>query len=512
VAKRAVDIYRRNYPVASPLAASDPDEIEALHHLIAENFGLDSDLSKAALLGVFVHHGNTPQGIRLCVEHAMQKGKIKLVACTSTLAQGVNLPIRYLIACGTRQGGEPIKVRDFQNLMGRAGRAGMHTEGLVIFADPTVYDRGGSQFTESVNLLSPQHSEETTSSLLGVISPIKSRRGYESEVDWQDIYRLVFATSEAMMAWATGVERANTGCGYNAKEILKELLLRRKILASVESYLMANRGVEPFTAYRTSVERLAQATLAFHLANEAQRDALVGLFTTMADYLEEQEAIPEKQALYAKTLLGLQAAKGVEDWVAQRPQEFGEIRSHVEWLRVFWPLLVANSDDKFFHSVTPEGFGFELAEKWLNGDSYNRLIGLTTERDAKKPVGTQMHRLAEDDVIKFCETILGFDCSLILAAAIQFIRERENSDECVVTSLLAFQKALNYGLPDQLSVSAFEYGYADRIVAQKLASALQIAGYDGVRFATAIDNYWDTIDEVQVTLPSYFGKLVPPPF
>lgn len=508
IANRAVDIYKRGYHVVPPSAVSDPREIEALHHLITENFGRDSGLAKAALLGVFVHHGNTPQGIRLCVEHAMQKGRIKLVACTSTLAQGVNLPIRYLIACGTRQGGEPIKVRDFQNLMGRAGRAAMHTEGLVIFADPTVYDRRGSQFTDSVNLLSPQHSEETTSSLLGVISPIKSRWGYTIDIAWQDVRRLVFSTKEDMMVWAEGVERVNAGRGYNAKEILKELLLRRKILASVESYLMANRGGEPFTAYRASVERLAQATLAFHLANDAQRDALVGLFTTMADYLEEKEAVPEKQASYAKTLLGIQAAKGVEDWVAERPQEFGEVRSNADWLRVFWPLLVANSDDKFFHAVTPEGFGFELAERWLNGEPYQRLIGLTTERGAKKPVGTQMHRLAEDDVIKFCETILGFDCSLILAAAIQFFRDGENNDEDVVTSLLAFQKALKYGLPDQLSVSIFEYGFADRVVAQKLAEALRDAGFDGSRFASALEPYRALIDQGLIPFPIYFKELL----
>ncbi|MCV5901382.1 hypothetical protein OFN63_35370, partial [Escherichia coli] len=71
----------------------------------------------------------------------MQKGLINFIACTSTLAQGVNLPIRYLIVQGVYQGVGRVKVRDFQNLIGRAGRAGMHTEGVVIFADSTVWDR-----------------------------------------------------------------------------------------------------------------------------------------------------------------------------------------------------------------------------------------------------------------------------------------------------------------------------------------------------------------------------------
>ena len=72
----------------------------------------------------------------LCV-----KNLVRFVVCTSTLAQGVNLPIRYLIVTSVYQGMERIKVRDFHNLIGRAGRAGMYTEGSILFADPVVYDK-----------------------------------------------------------------------------------------------------------------------------------------------------------------------------------------------------------------------------------------------------------------------------------------------------------------------------------------------------------------------------------
>ena len=65
----------------------------------------------------------------------MKEGLVRFVVCTSTLAQGVNLPIRYLIVTSVYQGKEQIKVRDFHNLIGRAGRAGMHTEGSILFAD-----------------------------------------------------------------------------------------------------------------------------------------------------------------------------------------------------------------------------------------------------------------------------------------------------------------------------------------------------------------------------------------
>src|SRR5690606_25104964 len=144
--------------------------------LVEGHFGELAVISRAASFGVFVHHGTTPHGLRLSIEYAMQLGRINFVACTSTLAQGVNLPIRYLIVTGIHQGAEKIKVRDFQNLIGRAGRSGMHTEGLVIFSDPEVFDKrshrkGSWKFNSSVDLLSPARSESTTSSLLALLAP-----------------------------------------------------------------------------------------------------------------------------------------------------------------------------------------------------------------------------------------------------------------------------------------------------------------------------------------------------
>lgn len=62
----------------------------------------------------------------------MKESFAKFVICTSTLAQGVNMPLKYLIINSTQQGTDTISVRDFQNLVGRAGRAGMYTEGSII--------------------------------------------------------------------------------------------------------------------------------------------------------------------------------------------------------------------------------------------------------------------------------------------------------------------------------------------------------------------------------------------
>jgi POLQ-like helicase len=171
-----VDKFSRNLTMVKPSEYSDKSEILKLYNLHARNLGLEASATKSAELGIFSHHGNTPHGIRLAVEHAMREGLIHFVVCTSTLAQGVNLPIRYLIVTSVYQGKERIKVRDFQNLIGRAGRAGMHTEGSILFADPIVYDKRKImtekwRWEQAKELLDPKNSEPCISNLLSLFEP-----------------------------------------------------------------------------------------------------------------------------------------------------------------------------------------------------------------------------------------------------------------------------------------------------------------------------------------------------
>src|SRR5262249_9962574 len=130
--ERAVDVLSRNVPFAKPVEISDAAEGAKISSLFQRHLGEQASATKAAAIGIFPHHHNVPHGLRLSIEYAMKESLAKFVICTSTLAQGVNFPLKYLIVTTTQQGQERIMVRDFHNLIGRAGRAGMHTEGSVI--------------------------------------------------------------------------------------------------------------------------------------------------------------------------------------------------------------------------------------------------------------------------------------------------------------------------------------------------------------------------------------------
>jgi helicase len=102
-------------------------------------FGPDWIGSRSLECGAVLHHGDVPQEAREVLEPLIRTGAVKLAICTSTLAEGVNLPIRTLVLYSVERrstsGSTPLLARDIKNLVGRAGRAGSSTNGLVIVAN-----------------------------------------------------------------------------------------------------------------------------------------------------------------------------------------------------------------------------------------------------------------------------------------------------------------------------------------------------------------------------------------
>jgi POLQ-like helicase len=512
IASRAVKVFEREFSGTAPATSSDTGELERMVNLVGANFGAQSALTKAAVLGIFVHHGATPHGIRLSIEHGMQKEKLKFVACTSTLAQGVNLPIRYLIVSGIRQTAEKIKVRDFQNLVGRAGRSGMHTEGLIIFSDPQIYDKRKEEpwkFRESVELLSPLQSEAATSSLLGLIGSFwtSDHRG-ELHLPIDRLCELLFAGEDRWRSWAENIVRVNPRHRLDVDELIEELKRRRRLILVIESYLMANRGANSIEEFKAAAEVLASATLAHYLGTEEQRLAIRILFRTVAEYIHQQAPSTEKQAIYSKTLLDVKKAKIIENWVADNRDVLLSLKTNEDWLSAIWSLFSSLSDDKFFHRVLPEYLPNQLTLQWLQGSAYHALVDYAKSEHGTKPWGTTRSSLTENDIIDFFEGTLGFDCSLMVAAVAQFLFGENNILGEASAPLILFQKSLKYGLPDLQSISCYEYGFTDRVVAQHLCASVRLEGYTDNFFEPAVEMYRDRIEDILKDYPSYFGSVL----
>jgi replicative superfamily II helicase len=111
-------------------------EIDELVTLAAKHLGSQHELVGWLRLGIAYHHARVPEALRVRIEDAFRSGALQILVCTTTLSQGVNLPVKTLIVSHTlRDKDEYVSVRDFWNIAGRAGRANHETRGQVILVE-----------------------------------------------------------------------------------------------------------------------------------------------------------------------------------------------------------------------------------------------------------------------------------------------------------------------------------------------------------------------------------------
>lgn len=102
--------------------------------------GFGKTLAKLLKRGIGVHHAGMLPRYRRLVEQLAQSGALRIICGTDTLGVGINVPIRTVLFTGlvkfdgTRQ--RVLRVREFRQIAGRAGRAGFDTVGYVVVQAP----------------------------------------------------------------------------------------------------------------------------------------------------------------------------------------------------------------------------------------------------------------------------------------------------------------------------------------------------------------------------------------
>lgn len=130
-AKRVIELTALGLlpPIMTPSAAA----IASALAVGVEWFGSDHAILACLRMGVAVHHGELPKDFRKEVERLLREGVLRLTVSSPTLAQGLNLAATCLIFHGHFRNGESIKEAEFRNVVGRAGRAYVDIEGLVLY-------------------------------------------------------------------------------------------------------------------------------------------------------------------------------------------------------------------------------------------------------------------------------------------------------------------------------------------------------------------------------------------
>jgi helicase len=152
-----------------------PEQIEKAVQLIDECFPVLKPLARCLQNGVAYHNSTVPPAIRELIESAVRSRELRVVASTTTLAEGVDLPFRFTIIVEwmtwDRGQQRPMTGLLFRNVAGRCGRAGTFTEGdTIIFDNPL----GDVRYTDNSRRDLIQQQLFLTSSEVELVSALEN--------------------------------------------------------------------------------------------------------------------------------------------------------------------------------------------------------------------------------------------------------------------------------------------------------------------------------------------------
>lgn len=106
-------------------------ELEKVAKDIEDKIHEEYYLASLVRCGIAYHIGALPSDIRTKIENLLRLGYIRYCFCTSTLLEGVNVPVDNLFVFDYKKGRSDLSTVDAFNLIGRAGRVSLNEFGNV---------------------------------------------------------------------------------------------------------------------------------------------------------------------------------------------------------------------------------------------------------------------------------------------------------------------------------------------------------------------------------------------
>jgi superfamily II DNA/RNA helicase len=169
-ARAIVDLSKRGS--IAPVLDHDPAVLDNAIAIGTEWLGADSPVLACLRIGVAIHHGALPTPYRKEVERLLREGVLRVTVSSPTLAQGLNLSATTLIFHGLKRGSDPIDIAEFRNVVGRAGRAYVDVEGLVLMP---MFDRVSSRRAEWSAMVESAKGKEMESGLIRLLLSLMRR-------------------------------------------------------------------------------------------------------------------------------------------------------------------------------------------------------------------------------------------------------------------------------------------------------------------------------------------------
>lgn len=310
-------------------------------------YGANHYITKAIKNGIGIHFGDMPEQVRKSVESDYREGKLRLLISSNTIGQGLNFPIKNLVFYSLQIGqNNYIDVRDFWNIVGRAGRAGIETEGQIIFVinsdtDKNLYEK----YTNKENI------EEADSLIFKVLDALVEKR-----IDENKFYDFLSILSETYLLDLLTEEIIGT----EYEEIIDKIIENSLFKIQIDK---RNLDINPIKQN----------------------------FKKIFKSFENDDTTPEQLSVYRITGFSFKSNKVIDEFIEDNLIELQEAVENDEYLtilKLFLNLLSENSleelsDNKLDRlNIKPNNY-YDIIEKWISGQTIQNLIILWNEQTGK---------------------------------------------------------------------------------------------------------------------------------
>ncbi|HEY8127141.1 MAG TPA: DEAD/DEAH box helicase [Hyphomicrobium sp.] len=197
--KQVVDLCKRGY-----LDSLLEDEASIARAVEVGKEWLGEDHPAVACLGagVAIHHGRLPSPFLRELEVLLSEGVLKVIVASPTLSQGLNLNAAVLLVPALYRAGNLITGEEFANVAGRAGRAFVDVEGLIVHV---MFDRVNWRSEEWRALVASSRARTLKSGLIQIVAEILERLSREGVLTREDAWEYL---ANARDAWKSPKEEA----------------------------------------------------------------------------------------------------------------------------------------------------------------------------------------------------------------------------------------------------------------------------------------------------------------
>ena len=197
--KQVVELCKRGY-----LESLLDDQASIARALEVGKEWLGEDHPAVACLkqGVAIHHGRLPSPFLRELEALLSDGVLKVIVASPTLSRGLNLNAAVLLVPALYRAAEKISGEEFANVAGRAGRAFVDVEGLILHV---MFDNIDWRTKEWGKLVASAKARTLKSGLIQIVAEILERLSREGVLDRDDAWEYL---ANAREAWRSPAEEA----------------------------------------------------------------------------------------------------------------------------------------------------------------------------------------------------------------------------------------------------------------------------------------------------------------